>query len=245
MLEVLYQNSWVTLRTFNILLALGFLITGAFLIRFSAKRKMNLSFMAKYGALLFLIALLGGRIAYIFENLTLYLTHPIYILYIWDLNFSFFGILYSIVIALVLFGKKAKEDYEGWWDILAISLMLMLVFVHVGQFFSGENYGMPTDLPWGIAFDTQNIPFVNPIHPTQLYSALVSGAIFTFAYKRIKRLHISGIMGNLALMLYSLSSISIDLLHGTPSLYSKISYAIIAACSFIWYVHCSHKKTLN
>lgn len=42
----------------------------------------------------------------------------------------------------------------------------------VGCFLVGDDYGRPTDLPWGIAFPEGLPPTDVPVHPTQLYEAL-------------------------------------------------------------------------
>ena len=41
----------------------------------------------------------------------------------------------------------------------------------VGCFLVGDDYGRPTDLPWGIAFPKGLPPTSVPVHPTQLYEA--------------------------------------------------------------------------
>ena len=48
----------------------------------------------------------------------------------------------------------------------------------VGCFLVGDDYGRPTDLPWGIAFPNGLPPTDVPVHPTQLYEtiALTIGA---------------------------------------------------------------------
>jgi phosphatidylglycerol:prolipoprotein diacylglycerol transferase len=39
----------------------------------------------------------------------------------------------------------------------------------IGCFLVGDDYGRPTDLPWGIAFPQGAPPTQDPVHPTQLY----------------------------------------------------------------------------
>lgn len=39
----------------------------------------------------------------------------------------------------------------------------------IGCFLVGDDYGKPTDLPWGIAFPLGSPPTCDPVHPTQLY----------------------------------------------------------------------------
>ena len=51
----------------------------------------------------------------------------------------------------------------------------------IGCFMVGDDYGRPTDLPWGVAFPEGLPPTSVPVHPTQLYEAaglaLVAGAL--------------------------------------------------------------------
>lgn len=41
----------------------------------------------------------------------------------------------------------------------------------IGCFMVGDDYGRPTDLPWGVAFPRGLPPTTVPVHPTQLYEA--------------------------------------------------------------------------
>jgi len=43
----------------------------------------------------------------------------------------------------------------------------------IGCFMVGDDYGRPTDLPWGIAFPLGLPPTAVPVHPTQLYEAFL------------------------------------------------------------------------
>ena len=47
----------------------------------------------------------------------------------------------------------------------------------IGCFLVGDDYGRPTDLPWGIAFPEGLPPTVIPVHPTQLYEAAALGVV--------------------------------------------------------------------
>lgn len=43
----------------------------------------------------------------------------------------------------------------------------------IGCFLVGDDYGRPTDLPWGVAFPKGLPPTTDRVHPTQLYEAAV------------------------------------------------------------------------
>ncbi|MCL4813913.1 MAG: prolipoprotein diacylglyceryl transferase [Vicinamibacteraceae bacterium] len=45
----------------------------------------------------------------------------------------------------------------------------------IGCFLVGDDYGRPTDLPWGVAFPEGLPPTTVPVHPTQLYEAAFLG----------------------------------------------------------------------
>lgn len=47
----------------------------------------------------------------------------------------------------------------------------------IGCFLVGDDYGRPTDLPWGVAFPEGLPPTTVPVHPTQLYEALFLGVL--------------------------------------------------------------------
>jgi phosphatidylglycerol:prolipoprotein diacylglycerol transferase len=51
------------------------------------------------------------------------------------------------------------------------ALALGQMFGRIGCFLVGDDYGLPTDLPWGVAFPEGLPPTTVPVHPTQLYEA--------------------------------------------------------------------------
>lgn len=242
MFETLFQYGSVTVKTFNVILAIAFLFTGAFAIRFTNRQKLSLSFLSKNLIYVFLAMIIGGRLLYVIEHWSAFRSGFKYVFYIWDMNFSFFGVLYGIIISLFLLTRKTTENFWSWYDVSIFSIIFSMIFINIGHFFDGTNYGLPTSLPWGISFDTTNIPFVNPIHPTQLYAALLALVVFVYAVKHSKRVHLAGVVGNTAIMIYSLGMLGLNFLLGTPSLYNQVSFGIIAMLAFIFQVTCSYKS---
>lgn len=47
----------------------------------------------------------------------------------------------------------------------------------IGCFLVGDDYGTPTDLPWGVSFPEGLPPTTVPVHPTQLYEAVGLGVL--------------------------------------------------------------------
>lgn len=59
----------------------------------------------------------------------------------------------------------------------------------IGCFLVGDDYGTPTDLPWGVAFPEGLPPISVPVHPTQIYEALalVPVALLLFRWRSQRR----------------------------------------------------------
>lgn len=243
--EILFQYGSITLTTFNALLVVGFLLGSVFMVRYAQFKKLSLRFLVNHLFWFVPAALFGGRLAYLAEHFDFYSHSPLSMLYVWDGGYSAFGVFYMTVGLLAYFCHRDHEDFWSWLDAFVLAGLVGLFFIHLGHFFGGTEYGKPTDVPWGIAFDTFNIPFLTPIHPVQLYSALATFAVFNAGMLRAKRTHLAGVAGTLALMLYSLSAFGIDFFHGEPSMVVKISHGVIASLGFIFHIHCTHRKLLS
>jgi phosphatidylglycerol:prolipoprotein diacylglycerol transferase len=74
----------------------------------------------------------------------------------------------------------AYISLRGWPVVATLAAATpALVYGHligrIGCFLVGDDYGRPTDLPWGVAFPEGLPPTTVPVHPTQLYEALGLG----------------------------------------------------------------------
>jgi len=57
----------------------------------------------------------------------------------------------------------------------------------LGCFFVGDDYGRPTDGPFGVAFPEGAPPTLVPVHPTQLYEAVWLVAVAAWLWSRRTR----------------------------------------------------------
>lgn len=245
MLDILFQYGPFTLRTYNVFLAFAFLISMVFLLRYVNRKKLPAAFLSDYFILFLLAGFLGGRLMEVVEKWSDYAEHPLSVLFVWDLNLSPFGIAIGVLTNLWFVTRGNREQFWTWLDAFTLTGLVGLIFVHFGRFFNGTDYGTPTDLPWGIAFDSLSIPFLNPIHPVQIYSALIAFLVFGYAMKKSRRNLQNGIVGTLGIMLYCVSAFLMEFLQGAPSLYDKISFATLGAAAFILLVMRSHTHNIK
>ena len=122
--------------------------------------------------------ILGGRIGYvIFYNLSYYLNNPIDILKIWEGGMSFHGAMVGVIIGTYFFSQKIKINTFFFLDIIACVAPIGIFFGRVANFINGELYGKPSDYLWSVIFPKIDMM---PRHPSQLYEAILEGAILFF-----------------------------------------------------------------
>lgn len=86
----------------------------------------------------------------------------------------------GILIALVLYCRKYRQDFLRTIDKLVIAVALAGFFIRTGNLFNSEIIGKPTDVPWAFIFE--RVDFI-PRHPSQLYEAIVYLLIFFVLWK--------------------------------------------------------------
>lgn len=68
--------------------------------------------------------------------------------------------------------RNQRATFLQWLDVLLPATCFGLVFDWLGKFFAGQAYGKPTDMLWGVTYDTLGVRYVVPVHPVQIYFAL-------------------------------------------------------------------------
>lgn len=156
--------------------------------------------------------IIGGRLIYVsFYNAEYYLQHPMDILKVWQGGMAFHGGFLGMVGAILFTARKHKVNAVELGDLIAMVAPIGLFFGRISNFINGELYGRVTDMPWGVIFPRGG---ELPRHPSQLYEALLEGAllfiIITAAYKLGARKR-PGLMIGLFLTGYGLSRIFVEL----------------------------------
>lgn len=78
-------------------------------------------------------------------------------------------------------------------DIAALALAIGQAIGRIGCQLSGDgDYGIPTDLPWGMAYPDGVVPTSERVHPTPIYESLACLAIFTVLWRRRGVPHVPG-----------------------------------------------------
>lgn len=113
--------------------------------------------------------LVGAKLLFVVEHLG---TEPAFTLLTSRGGMSWFGGLVGGVGAGLLTALRRRWPLFPVLAAATPGLALGQMFGRIGCFLVGDDYGVPTTLPWGVAFPEGLPPTTVPVHPTQLYEAL-------------------------------------------------------------------------
>ena len=156
-----------------------------------------------YGAL---GVILGGRLgSMFFYNFDQVLADPLAIFRIWEGGMSFHGGLLGVIVAMAWWGRSIGVSFMPLMDFVAPIVPIGLGAGRIGNFVNGELWGKPTDLPWAVVVDGV------PRHPSQLYEALLEGAVlFALLWLFSRRPRPVMSVAGLFLLLYGLARFAVE-----------------------------------
>jgi len=194
MYPILLKLGPITLFTYGLFLALAFL-SAIYLSAREAKRQgldqsrfYDLCFYSVLGALV------GSRLLYVFLELPTFVAHPVKIFAIWEGGLIFHGGLVMAVAVAFYYMRRHSIPWRQAFDSLAVGMPMGQALGRVGCFMAGCCYGAPSSLPWAVTFTNPETlcPLRVPLHPSQLYEALLSLGVFGVVYSLRTRKRFNG-----------------------------------------------------
>ena len=172
---------------------------------YDAKLASDIVFAAAVGGIL------GSKIYYLIENFERVKADPTGMIFS-GAGLVFLGGLMGGTLGVTYVIKKNKLSWIKFADIVAPLLILGYAVGRVGCLLVGDDYGLPTNVPWGIAFpnglppSTYSVfqsyyPWVNlegfspgvlKVHPTQIYESVIGFSIFYYLYQKRSKVVIVG-----------------------------------------------------
>jgi phosphatidylglycerol:prolipoprotein diacylglycerol transferase len=215
---ILFRLGSLTIYAYGFFVAIGFLL--GFFIAVRRGREEGIPF-ERIVDLLFCIvlsALLGSRLLFVLTDLDYYRDHPLQIFRVWEGGLVFYGGLILAIVVSIGYLRWNRLPVWKFGDISAISIALGLFFGRIGCFFAGCCYGKETSLPWGMTFtDPNSLAHLNiNLHPTQVYEAIASLALFLFLDWKRKKKAFEGQIFWLFLLLYSVIRFLIEFWRDDP-----------------------------
>lgn len=177
---ILFEFGPVTVYTYGLLVATGFLAGIGWAARLAKREGMDPQAVYDTGFWIIFSAIVGSRIFYILMNYEHFLQNPLGIFKLWEGGLVFYGGLFGACVAVAICVKRYNLDLWKFADVAAPGAALGHSIGRLGCLFAGCCYGLQTDVPWAITFyDVHSIaPTGVPLHPTQLYSAANEFTLF-------------------------------------------------------------------
>lgn len=175
MCSVLFKIFGIPIRSYGLMMVIGFVIGLRRAIRASQRYKIEASWISDLALIVLLSGIAGARIVFIALNLNTESFREFFA--VWNGGLSFHGALIFGVLAALIYTRIRKLSFLQCADLLSPSVAIGYAFARIGCFMNGCCYGAPTSLPWAIRFRENGI-LTPPSHPTQIYSALASILIF-------------------------------------------------------------------
>jgi len=224
-----------SISSFGVMVALSFLV--AYWLCLKEFRRKNLS--EDLLGNLFLAAMIGGiagaKLLYLFENVPIkeIIQNPVqHILARGGL--TFYGGLFGAVLLTWIVAKRNKLGFWLLGDSVAPAMAIGYSIGRLGCFLVGDDYGTKSDLPWAMAFPNGLPPTVDPVHPTQIYEALIMLVVFIYLWKIRKHNYKTGYIFSLYLILAGSERFGIEFLRNTtPSPIEVLSIAQVMAVIII------------
>ncbi len=226
---IAFQLGPITIHSYGVMIALAFL-AGLWTATLRARRE-NISAEKIADATLWLMvgAIIGARFVYV----TTYWREEFA-----DRPFSevfmvqhgglvFYGGFIGAAVAGAIYIRWKKMPPWKTADVLAPSIALGSVFGRIGCLLNGCCYGRPTDAPWAITFtnpqarDLSGTPLDVPLHPTQIYDALLNLILYLFLAWLFRRKKFDGQIFATYLLCYAVTRSITEYFRGD---YSNLHY---------------------
>lgn len=214
MYPILLSIGPVTLKTYGLFVALGFL-AGYWVVHGRLKRAgYNTNTAEKFLTITILGGILGGRLGYVLTNPTPWQEIPM----IWRGGLSFVPGLLVAGASVILFSIKRKIPIPIISDAFALAMPLAHAIGRLGCLAAGCCWGKPTTSPLAITFHNPECVLPTellgiPLHPAQMYEAAGNLAILALLW--LSRTKYSGRLFGIYLLLYGILRFNLENIRGS------------------------------
>ncbi|MBN2267276.1 MAG: prolipoprotein diacylglyceryl transferase [Candidatus Babeliaceae bacterium] len=141
--------------------------------------------LCSLGSIAIIGGIVGGRVLFLLT--TQKYCHSWYEIFaVWDGGFAILGTVVGSVLMMTWFIKKKGLPLLKVFDVLGMYAPLIQAFGRVGCFFAGCCFGVESSCRLAITYThpLSMAPLCIPLHPVQLYNAVLLGVLFLILYSK-------------------------------------------------------------
>lgn len=177
--KILFNIGSFNVYSWGLFHVIAFIVAFILIYREFKKKDIEEKHVFNIGLIALVADILGSRVFYILEHLSYFIAKPLEIFAFWQGGMtSYGGLILAILFCWIYIRKQRDLNFPEILDIVAPYLALALAIGRIGCFLNWDDYGIYTQLPWGISIASES-----PRHPTQLYLLITNLIIFGILMK--------------------------------------------------------------
>lgn len=186
------------IHTYGLMMVLGFVVAILYLIWQRRRIGLDVEEVLDFSLLMLIFSIVGAKVLYILQDLPIYLRTPKLIITNLGGGLVWYGGLVVAGIAGFIFVHRKGIPAWRMADTASPAIALGHALGRIGCLMGGCCYGKPCDLPWAVTFTDPytalhvGTPLDIPLHPTQLYSALLEFLLFIMLHLLLRRNPVEG-----------------------------------------------------
>lgn len=224
----------IVISSYSVMVLIAYLV-GYFLLEKEIVRKGYDPKLADICLIATLIGGLGGaKILFIFQHATWseFISEPIRY---FASGYTFLGGFIGSFLALILVSKIKKVNLWTIGDAICPSVIIAYGIGRIGCLLVGDDYGVPTNLPWALSFPEGSPPTNLTVHPTQIYDTILMTILFIFLWKIRKKEFKAGWLASVGFSILAIERFFIEFLRETsPSFIEGISQAQLMSLALLF-----------
>jgi phosphatidylglycerol:prolipoprotein diacylglycerol transferase len=229
MYPVLLQFGPITIYSYGVMMALGFIAAGWTLGLELQRRGHDPNLASTFVLWAAVGGLLGARLLFIGEEWRAFLSDPWPLLFT-GAGFVWYGGLLGGIVGVSLCIYKHGRSWSEMMDAVAPSIALGHGIGRLGCHFAGDgDWGPPTTLPWGVAYTNAIVGWDFPpgvrVHPTPIYETTAYLLVFAFLWSRRTKAPVPGTQLGWYLVLASTARFFLEFVRVNPPVLLGLSEA--------------------
>lgn len=177
----------ITIYSFGLMAAIGFLVSGFLLEKQLARVGLDKELAGSIIIAALIGGIVGSKIYYLIENPEV-LQYDFFEAVFSGAGLVWYGGLIGGFLSVTWWIRKKELPFLLIGDLMAPLLLMGQGFGRIGCFLAGDgDYGPPSDLPWAMAFPDGVVPTTVPVHPTPVYDFILLFTLFFILWSLRKK----------------------------------------------------------
>ena len=247
----LFSIGPITVYSYGLMLGIGFMVASFVLSRELRRKGLDPALGGTIMLLAIIFGIAGSKLLYLIENWEYFVRSPVSMAFSPG-GLTWYGGFILATAAIWLFIRSKKIPFLQICDAAAPAIMLAYGVARIGCHLAGDgDYGVPTDLPWGMVYSNGTyppslafrdfpeivskygvngvVPDTIPVHPAPLYESISSVLLFLVLWKARTRLTANGALFMLYLILSGIARFLVEMIRINPRILFDLSEAQVIA----------------